>query len=63
MQLIYFQEFVSLMDYVEKLVTSAAETAFLAGAEPASTLMCERLNSALTKVTNSNNSVFWLYYK
>lgn len=38
------------MDYVEKMVTSTAETAFLAGAEESSTLMCERLNSALDKV-------------
>lgn len=38
------------MDYVEKMITSTAETAFLAGAEQSSTLMCERLNSALDKV-------------
>ncbi|XP_034247011.1 uncharacterized protein LOC117648499 isoform X2 [Thrips palmi] len=43
-------ELVSLMDYVEKMMTSTAETAFLAGAEQSSTLMCERLNSALYKV-------------
>lgn len=43
-------ELVSLMNYVEKMITSTAETAFLAGAEQSSTLMCERLNSALDKV-------------
>ncbi|XP_026293811.1 uncharacterized protein LOC113217931 [Frankliniella occidentalis] len=43
-------ELISLMGYVEKMVTSTAETAYLAGAEHSSTLMCERLNSALNKV-------------
>jgi len=48
--MIIAQELVSLMNYVEKMITSTAETAFLAGAEQSSTLMCERLNSALEKV-------------
>jgi len=43
------------MDYVEKLATSTAETAFLAGAENSSTIICERLNSALQKVTHALN--------
>lgn len=43
-------ELISFMSYVEKMVTSTAETAYLAGAEQSSTLMCERLNSALDKI-------------
>jgi hypothetical protein len=38
------------MEYVDKLATSAAETAFLGGAEHMSTVMCESLNSAHAKV-------------
>jgi hypothetical protein len=44
------QELTSFMEYVDKLATSAAETAFLGGAEHMSTVMCESLNSAHAKV-------------
>ncbi|XP_067011466.1 diablo IAP-binding mitochondrial protein isoform X1 [Anabrus simplex] len=36
----------SFMEYVTRMATSAAEAAYLAGAEFASTTMCERINSA-----------------
>lgn len=51
------------MEYVEKMVTSTAETAYLAGAEHSSTMMCERLNSALNKVLDklSMLSTFHVY--
>jgi hypothetical protein len=39
------------MEYVDKLATSAAETAYIGGAEHMSTIMCETLNSAHAKVT------------
>ena len=38
------------MEYVDKLATSAAETAYIGGAEHMSTIMCETLNSANAKV-------------
>jgi len=38
------------MEYVDKLATSAAETAYIGGAEHMSTIMCETLNSAHVKV-------------
>lgn len=38
------------MEYVDKLATSAAETAYLGGAEHMSTVMCETMNSAHAKV-------------
>lgn len=44
------QELTSFMEYVDKLATSAAETAFLGGAEHMSTVMCESLNSAHAKL-------------
>jgi len=45
------QELSSFMEYVDKLATSAAETAYIGGAEHMSTIMCETLNSAHAKVT------------
>jgi hypothetical protein len=44
------QELSSFMEYVDKLATSAAETAYIGGAEHMSTIMCETLNSVHTKV-------------
>jgi len=44
------QELSSFMEYVDKLATSAAETAYIGGAEHMSTIMCETLNSAHAKV-------------
>ncbi|PNF41925.1 hypothetical protein B7P43_G14828 [Cryptotermes secundus] len=44
------QELTSFMEYVDKLATAAAETAFLGGAEHMSTVMCESLNSAHAKL-------------
>jgi hypothetical protein len=44
------QELSSFMEYVDKLATSAAETAYMGGAEHLSTSMCETLNSAHAKV-------------
>lgn len=44
------QELSSFMEYVDKLATSAAETAYIGGAEHMSTIMCETLNSARAKV-------------
>lgn len=44
------QELSSFMEYVDKLATSAAETAYIGGAEHLSTIMCETLNSAHAKV-------------
>jgi len=44
------QELSSFMEYVDKLATSAAETAYIGGAEHMSTIMCETLNSAHVKV-------------
>jgi len=38
------------MEYVDKLAASAAETAYIGGAEHMSTIMCETLNSAHAKV-------------
>jgi hypothetical protein len=38
------------MEYVDKLATAAAETAYLGGAEHMSTVMCEAVNSAHEKV-------------
>ncbi|XP_054262161.1 uncharacterized protein LOC128986077 isoform X2 [Macrosteles quadrilineatus] len=45
-----FRELDSLMEYVEKLVISATETSYLAGAETACEALSERLHSAKTKV-------------
>ncbi|XP_069693738.1 diablo IAP-binding mitochondrial protein-like isoform X2 [Periplaneta americana] len=44
------QELSSFMEYVDKLATSAAETAYLGGAEHMSTVMCETINSAHAKL-------------
>lgn len=44
------QELSSFMEYVDKLATSAAETAYIGGAEHVSTIMCETLNTAHAKV-------------
>lgn len=44
------QELSSFMEYVDKLATSAAETAYIGGAEHMSTIMCETLNSVHTKL-------------
>jgi len=44
------QELSSFMEYVDKLATSAAETAYIGGAEHMSTVMCETLNSAHAKL-------------
>jgi hypothetical protein len=38
------------MEFVDKLATTAAETAYLGGAEHMSTIMCETINSAHEKV-------------
>ena len=38
------------MEFVDKLATSAAETAFMGGAEHMSTVLCETINSAHAKV-------------
>lgn len=46
----FLQELTSFMEYVDKLATSAAETAFLGGSEHISSIMCESLNSAHAKV-------------
>uniref|UniRef100_A0A0A9YGY3 Direct IAP-binding protein with low pI n=1 Tax=Lygus hesperus TaxID=30085 RepID=A0A0A9YGY3_LYGHE len=53
-QLLELQAF---MEYVEKLVTSAAETAFLAGAEYSSTSLSERMHSAQIQVRESLKSL------
>jgi hypothetical protein len=45
------------MEYVDKLATSAAETAYLGGAEHMSTVMCETLNSAHAKVKPYDSSI------
>ncbi|KAG8249028.1 hypothetical protein J6590_029378 [Homalodisca vitripennis] len=45
-----YMELNSLMEYVEKLVNSATETSFLAGAETACNALSERLYSAKTVV-------------
>jgi len=47
---LFIQELSSFMEYVDKLATSAAETAYIGGAEHMSTIMCETLNSAHAKV-------------
>ncbi|XP_021916115.1 uncharacterized protein LOC110828094 isoform X2 [Zootermopsis nevadensis] len=44
------EELTSFMEYVDKLATSAAETAYLGGAEHMSTVMCETMNSAHAKL-------------
>ncbi|KAJ9597600.1 hypothetical protein L9F63_011545 [Diploptera punctata] len=46
------QELSSFMEYVDKLATSAAETAFMGGAEHMSTVLCETINSAHAKLAS-----------
>lgn len=46
------QELSSFMEYVDKLATSAAETAYMGGAENMSTVLCETINSVHAKLAS-----------
>ncbi|XP_046665486.1 uncharacterized protein LOC124357603 isoform X2 [Homalodisca vitripennis] len=52
-----YMELNSLMEYVEKLVNSATETSFLAGAETACNALSERLYSAKTVIDDQDKCI------
>ncbi|XP_071441909.1 uncharacterized protein [Hetaerina americana] len=48
-------EMQSFLDYIEKLVTAAVETAYLAGSEFSSTALCEAFNTAQQKLLSEQS--------
>jgi hypothetical protein len=49
----FFQELISLLEYVEKVINSTAEASYLAGAEFLSGTLSERLYSAQQQVNGN----------